>query len=68
MSIDRSVFKFNKHKRESLKMDCTEGTLYEKIENFTLKGLKFHSLQSENSLFTVWILLVGMKISDFHSL
>ena len=54
ISLDWSVLKFNKHKRESLETDRTEGTPYEKIENFILKGLKFHSLQSENSLFTVW--------------
>ena len=53
-------FKFNKHKRESLERDCTEGTLCERIENFTLKNWYFHSLQFEISL--VW-----GKISDFHS-
>ena len=37
ISLDWSVFKFNKHKWESPERNCTEGTLYEKIENFTLK-------------------------------
>ena len=39
-----------------------EGKICEKIENITLKRLKIYSLQSENSLITVWDFT---RISDF---
>ena len=47
-------FMFIKFKHTSVERDYTEGTLCKKNEYFTLKRLKFHSLQSENSLLTVW--------------
>ena len=46
MSLDWSVFEFNKHKRESLERDCAEETLW--------KDWKFHSKKIEISLFAVW--------------